>query len=173
MQAEDIQILFSYNYWANERIFRAAEHLSDEQFVAPARFGYGNSLCDILVHTMGAEWMWRKRCQKNISPPALPRADAFPTLASLRIHWHEEEQQMRAFLDTLRDEDMHYLVHYTNTRGAAFTTPLWQALVQVVNHGTQHRSEAALLLTSYGHSPGDIDFIVFLRQEQRAQEHSR
>jgi uncharacterized damage-inducible protein DinB len=172
MQAEDIQILFSYNYWANERIFSAAEHLNDEQFVAPTDFGYG-SLRDILVHTMGAEWMWRKRCQKNISPPAMPRADAFPTLASLRNHWYEEAQQMRAFLATLRDEDMHYLVNYTNTRGATFTTPLWQALMQVVNHGTQHRSETALLLTSYGHSPGDIDFIVFLRQEQRTQEQGR
>jgi uncharacterized damage-inducible protein DinB len=170
MQAEDIQILFSYNDWANERILRAAEHLSDEQFITPTSFGYG-SLRDILVHTMGAEWMWRKRCQKNISPPALPKADAFPTLASLRTHWHEEAQHMRAFLATLRDEDMRYLVHYTNTRGAAFKTPLWQALMHVVNHGTQHRSEAALLLTSYGHSPGDIDFVVFLRQEQRTQEH--
>jgi len=34
-------------------------------------------------------------------------------------------------------------------------------LQHLANHGTQHRSEAALLLTQAGRSPGEIDLIFF------------
>jgi uncharacterized damage-inducible protein DinB len=43
------------------------------------------------------------------------------------------------------------------------TSPkVWQTIVHVVNHGTQHRSEAAAILTGYGQSPGELDFDTFL-----------
>lgn len=70
---------------------------------------------------------------------------------------------MRSFLDTLADEDLTRIVSYRNTRGASFENVLWQILAHVVNHGTQHRSEAAMFLTEHGASPGDLDLMTFLR----------
>ena len=37
-------------------------------------------------------------------------------------------------------------------------------LTHLLNHGTQHRSEAAALLTQAGRSPGELDLIVYLEE---------
>jgi uncharacterized damage-inducible protein DinB len=38
-------------------------------------------------------------------------------------------------------------------------------LVHVVNHGTQHRAEAAALLTAEGRSPGDLNLIDYVDEQ--------
>ena len=42
--------------------------------------------------------------------------------------------------------------------------PVWQMLVHVVNHGTQHRAEAAVLLTAASRSPGELDLINYAEE---------
>ena len=74
-----------------------------------------------------------------------------------------EEEAMRDYQGSLRDADLDRVVTYHNTRGEQLSARLWHILYHVVNHGTQHRGEAAAMLTDLGHSPGDIDFSVWMR----------
>ncbi len=162
MNREYFSTLYDYNYWANERILRTTEKASDADFIAPTKHSYG-SLRGTLAHILAAEWIWLSRWQ-GVSPTALLGENDFPTLASLRGRWREEEQKMRAFVGALRDEDFTRVIQYKSVRGDPFARPFWQMLTHVVNHGTQHRGEAAAMLTEFGHSPGDLDFTVFLNE---------
>jgi uncharacterized damage-inducible protein DinB len=166
MNKQDIQLLYRYNNWANTRILNAAEGLTDEQFSAPASFPHGG-VRGTLVHAMFAEWIWRNRWE-GVSPTFRIKEEEFPTLASLRIRWVEEEAKLLAFIESVSDERLYSVFDYKTTRGDPMSEPaLWPVMVHVVNHGTQHRAEAAALLTNFDHSPGDIDMIVFLREQAR------
>ena len=106
----------------------------------------------ILVHALGVHERWRTGFEGH--RPSLAIRENDPLIASdeLREAWETEWELVRAFIAGL-DED--------RLDGIYAGAPLWQAMVQLVNHGTQHRSEAAVILTAAGASPGDLDIVRF------------
>ena len=67
-----------------------------------------------------------------------------------------------SFVESLSDEKLDIIFSYKSTDGKPHQRLLWHAMLHLVNHGTQHRTEAAAILTDLGHSPGDIDLLYFL-----------
>lgn len=166
MNKQELLTLYDYNYWANERILRATARVSPADFVAPHAFSHGG-LRGTLVHALSAEWIWRVRCQEAVFPTALLQEADFPTFTDLRMRWQQEEAAMRAYVSSLSDEQINHPIFYKSTDGAPYEALLWQLLVHIVNHGTQHRSEAAAMVTDLGHSPGNIDLIIYLREQPK------
>ena len=160
MNKQDIKLLYQYNQWANAKILNTASNVTGEQFLAPASFPHGG-LRGTLVHTLFAEWIWRHRWE-GTSPVVRLKPDDFPTFESLRSRWADEEKLLIGFVDKLTDKRLNSHFFYTSTDGTPYERILWQTMLHLVNHGTQHRSEAAALLTDFGHSPGDIDLIYFI-----------
>jgi uncharacterized damage-inducible protein DinB len=162
MNKKDIQLLYKYNDWANTRILNAASNLTAEQFLAPASFPHGG-LRGTLTHILFAEWIWRTRWLGE-SPAVRFKPEDFPTFDSLRARWLVEKTALNIYIDDLTDEILTGAFQYKTTSGKVMENVFWQAMAHVVNHGTQHRSEAAALLTGFGRSPGDLDLIIFLRE---------
>jgi uncharacterized damage-inducible protein DinB len=163
MRLNDIRTLYDYNAWANARILDAAARVPAEQFTTAA-LGYCQ-LRTALEHILVAESVWRLRWQ-GVAPESVAFPEEFPTLAALRARWAEEDQQLYAYINQLNDADLDHKLTYDRGEWGMDTRTLWHLLVHVVNHGTQHRSELAMLLTELGHSPGDLDFTVFVREKQ-------
>lgn len=170
MDKTDILAIFDYNYWANRRILTAASRVSQQQYAARTTFPHG-SLRGTLVHILDTEYGWRILVQHVRETGRWDAAeltqDELPTLQTAQERWREEEASMRGYLATLTDEGLGEVVRYTTPEGSARERVLWHCLYHVVNHGTQHRSEAAAILTNYGQSPGDIDFTLFMNERPR------
>ena len=172
MKIDEIKLLYDYNDWADARILAACARVSPEQYAAPNSYGRGG-LRATMVHILDNIWQQRITLQGYYQEPLADEAaydatelheDAFPTLAMLRERWMIEQQEMRAYLDTLTEETLNGTIRYV-IPGAMREHVVWHILLDAfIIHATQHRSEAAALLTSYGQSPGDFDFTLFLNE---------
>ncbi|HEX9387678.1 MAG TPA: DinB family protein [Anaerolineales bacterium] len=165
MNLRDILTLYDYNYWATRRILAASTHVSPQQFTVSTTHSFG-SLRGTLGHTLDSECAWRMLLQHNtLDYFDAMQEEGFPTFDTLEQRWKEEELSMRDYLVHLTDADLTSIIRYTTDEGEERERVLWHCLLHVVNHGTHHRSEAAAILTDYGHSPGELDFTAFLNEQ--------
>ncbi len=160
MLVDLFKTLYGYDAWANGRVFETAAKLDpDRYFARPG--GIFDSVHDTLVHIVWAQWVWLRRWLGE-SPRATFSPTDFEGIADLRRRWEEVEAETQTYIGGLDEAGLGGLLVYRDTRDVEHAFPLWQTLLHQVNHATQHRSEAALMLTGLGHSPGELDFVRYL-----------
>jgi uncharacterized damage-inducible protein DinB len=171
MDADFFRMLHGYNDWANVRVLDRAAEVDEAGYFATAPGLSFGSLHGTLVHALVAEVVWLARWQGGRPPEALSDARRSDLVAAgevtsfqqLRALWGEEQAKQQAFFESLTDAEVPKLLAYQTQYGEPFEQPLNELMAHFVNHGTQFRAEAAVRLTQLGHSPGDLDLIVYLR----------
>jgi uncharacterized damage-inducible protein DinB len=159
MQVEEVRLLFAYDRWATRRVLAALDGLDLTVWTGPNAIG-DRSLGSVFIHHLGASQRWRVGLQtQGSSEGPEPEREPLPTIDELRERWDAEWVAVDALLPTVTDDFVGY-VHEG--------VPVWQMLVHVVNHGTQHRAEAAALLTAEGRSPGELDLINYAEEQAGA-----
>ena len=162
MNAEDFRILYEFNSWANRRVLDSCAALSNEQFTRDLGSSF-KSVRDTLAHIMGAEWIWLERWHGR-SPQALLVAEDYPDLEAVRARWVEIERDLTDFVAALSDEDIARVYDYKTAAGVPFSSPAWQMLQHLVNHGSYHRGQITAFLRQLGAKPQGTDLIAFYRQ---------
>jgi len=163
MQADEIRVLFAYDRWATRRVLAVLDGLDPAAWARTNVVGE-RSLGAVLVHHLGASQRWRLafQAQGAAGESPEPEREPLPAIDGLRERWEAEGSALDAWLPTVTDAFLSY-VHEG--------VPVWQMLVHVVNHGTQHRAEAGVLLTAEGRSPGELD-LIYYAEEQAAGDRS-
>ena len=163
MFLEAVQRLYDYNSEMTERLLRVAEALGGEEFTATVVPGQP-SVRDVFVHICEAQAAhlstWNASL-RGIDTTPLPAAESgHRDLQAVHGLWAAVRRRTEEFLATLStDADLDRTYRRVRSTGAVVERRLWEGLIHVANHGTQHRAEIAVMLTSLGHSPGDMDLL--------------
>jgi uncharacterized damage-inducible protein DinB len=161
-----VRSLFEYNYWAVDRILRVACRPEPSQLTSQTAMPHG-SLWATLFHSLGAEWLWIERC-KGHSPSSFLAGEESPDLEAMSQKWAAQRATTLELLRSLDEEELSRTISYKSLRGTERSNILGDILIHVATHTTQHRAEAAQILTELGHSPGDLDYDEYIEARSTA-----
>jgi uncharacterized damage-inducible protein DinB len=173
MTKGDIQLLYEYDRWANNRLLQAVSVLSAEQFTRDLGGGF-RSVRDTLVHIIRGEWGWLAYW-KEVSPSsafltdlrrrrdALFNPHAFSSVAAVQLKWAEVEKEQTEFVNRVTNESLEKMLPLRTTQ-----VSLANLMQHLANHSTYHRGQVALMMRQLGAQPLATDFHLFLVEGREA-----
>jgi uncharacterized damage-inducible protein DinB len=157
MNADAFRHFYNYHFTENRNIWNSyVAQLSDEQFAQDVNYSHG-SVRDQIVHLMSADDTWFSGLRGIEIPELLNPAD-FPDRESIRVYWDNIEQNMREYLAKLQDD----MLFEKPLDGEDKDLILWQVLLHVANHGTDHRAQLLRLLSDLGVKTTSQDYIFYV-----------
>jgi uncharacterized damage-inducible protein DinB len=154
MNVDAFRHFFNYHFNENRTIWGYISQLSDEQFTQDVNYSHG-SVRNQVVHLMNVDAAWFSglrgvEIQDELDPAVVDRN-------KIRTHWDDVEQTMREYLSGLRDETL----SEKPLEGEDKDLIVWQVLLQVANHGTDHRAQVLRLLKDLGIKTVSQDYIFY------------
>lgn len=137
-----------------------ATEVSQEQAEATPVKGVA-SLEDTLTHIVTAERYWLSNW-KGAERPSLPWPE---NIAEVADRWMTLQADARVFLASVEEVHLDRMLTLREPIGGGRET-LAAGIIHVLLHAAQHRAEAAVLLSDFGRSPGELDYIDFLEHRE-------
>jgi uncharacterized damage-inducible protein DinB len=162
MNANAFRHFYGYHFTENRKIWdEYITPLSYEQFIQDASYSHG-SVRNQVVHLMNVDDIWFSELQ-DIENPSLYKPADFDDRKIIRAHWDSVEQGMCTYLAKLRDDMLFEKpIPEEIAGGEDKDLILWQVLLHVVNHGTDHRAQLLRLLNDLGVKTTSQDYIFYV-----------
>lgn len=156
-------MMAAYNRWANERVYEAAEALSDDELGRNVGAFFG-SMLGTLNHILVADRIWMKRFTGEGDAPAKLDTVLHDRLADLKAAREAEDARIEHYVGGLDEAAFDRTFSYrTIVQPAAVTQRLSPALAHFFNHQTHHRGQAHMILSVLGKAPPSLDLVYFHR----------
>jgi uncharacterized damage-inducible protein DinB len=158
MNSNAFRHFYEYHFTENRKIWDTyIISLSHKQFTQNMDYSHG-SVRNQIVHLMSVDDTWYSGLRGVDIPESLNPTN-FDDRKIIRARWDNVEQNMRDYLAKLRDE---MLFEKPFADGEDKDLILWQVLLHVVNHGTDHRAQILRLLNDLGVKTGPQDYIFYV-----------
>jgi len=158
VNANAFRQLYDYHFAENRNLWDwFIASMPQEQFTQQLAYSHG-SVRNQTVHLMRVDDAWFGDLLGAETSESLDPEDS-QDRAVIRAYGDAVEQKMRGYLTNLRD-DMLFLKPFT--AGEDKDLVLWQVLIHVVNHGTDHRAQLLRQLNDLGNKTPPQDFIFYV-----------
>jgi uncharacterized damage-inducible protein DinB len=144
---------FKHNTMMNRQLVKACRQLTSEQLAAMATGTYG-SIGATLVHIANAQVGYAARLLDSERPERL-QEDPFPGFEALAERFALGDAQLEQAAGQA-GQDREVRVTGDDPPGT-WLMPVSLFLLQAINHGTEHRSQVATILTQLGVEPPEMD----------------
>jgi uncharacterized damage-inducible protein DinB len=153
-----------FHAWATQKVLDSVAPLSKEELLRDMQTSH-SSVWGTLDHTYRADALWLKRLQGE-GNATLASVDAAEDLAGLRRIWSDTQAGFISFAGSLNDTDWTRGIEYRFLSGQEGSSPIYETLLHVVNHGTFHRGQIVGMLRQLGAKPIATDFLTYVRLVQ-------
>ncbi len=151
-----------YTSWATRHILESAAGLTPDE----RHRDLGNSFGGVqgtLQHIYQGDSIWFDRLRGKPTG-SLASYEARSEFADFSKRWLELLSEFIAWGEKLSDSDWARICDYRDTKGNPYSTPVWQIVLHVVNHGTYHRGQVTTMLRQLGHKAVSTDLIFYYRE---------
>jgi uncharacterized damage-inducible protein DinB len=159
MNANAFRHFYEYHFTENRKIWdRYVTPLSYEQFTQAVGYSHG-SVRDQILHLMNVDEAWFSEL-RGVEPSEPFSPANFDDRESIRAQWDSVVQNMREYLAGLRDEMLFEQPIEEPEEDKDLI--LWQVLLHVANHGTDHRAQLLRVLNDLGVETTSQDYIFYV-----------
>ena len=148
----NLQQLFRHDLWANRLILEACARLSPDQLEASVVGTYG-SIGRTLAHLVSAEDFYAAHLAARPRRYRWDETAPVPSVVALRAVLESVGPE----LIELAGSTPETLVVEVLRDGQPVPIPGWIILTQAIDHGREHRTHIATILTQLGIEPPDMD----------------
>ncbi len=161
MTPEILRNQLAYKQWQSKHLTEAVRSLPADVYEMTRGSSHGG-IKGTLEHIYGSDLVWMRRL-KGIPTT---RADIVlpETLPSLDASWSQLLSDWQQWAATMPDQKWQDKLDYRTFDGTEWSTPLWQIVLHVVNHGTLHGGQVVGMLRQSGITPPQTDLIFFYRE---------
>ena len=157
MNANDFRSFYEYHFSENRKLWDSyIASLSQEQFTQPSSYSQG-SVRNQIVHLMNVDNAWFGDLRGHQNAPELNPHDTTDR-DIIRAYGDAVETRMRDYLAGLSDE----MLSSKPLQGEDANLVLWQVLLHVANHATDHRAQMLRLMNDLGVKTGPQDYVFYL-----------